>query len=353
MSGSPASPAAPPRLWLVRALSAAALAAGVLAMSPAARAAGDPRQGEQWGLSTIGAPAAWAAGTGSGITIAVVDTGVDFRHPDLGGKLLPGSNFVTPGAAAQDDNGHGTHVAGIAGAATGNGVGVAGTAPGARILPVKVLDGSGGGSADDVADGIRWAADNGADVINLSLENTVPLLGGLFESPVPGAVRYAWGKGVVVVFAAGNSALFPSSAGAVPALVVTATTRQDQKAGYASGVGSAAWGLAAPGGAGSGGGEDILSTLPGGAYGFKAGTSMAAPHVAAAAAVLRGRGLSPQATVEKLLATAKDLGTPGPDTTFGAGRLDLACAVDRCGAPAPPPDGSAPATSTPPGAAPA
>ncbi|MDP9403402.1 MAG: S8 family serine peptidase [Actinomycetota bacterium] len=338
---------------------AAALGAAVLAAAGPASAehAPDPRQGEQWALATIGAPAAWGAGTGAGITIAVVDTGVDFGHKDLnaGGKLLPGRNILDPSKSAQDDNGHGTHVAGIAAAATGNHEGIAGTAPNALILPVKVLGSNGSGNAADVAAGIRWAAGEGADrpraqVINLSLGSDLPPLATLFGSGLEEAIADAWSKGVVVVLAAGNSFLFASSSGEVPALVVTATTREDQfAAAYASRVGSAVWGMAAPGGAGSNNGDDIISTYRPNTYRYLFGTSMAAPHVAGAAAVLRGLGLTPQQTVDRLLATAKDVGPAGPDTTFGAGRLDLACAVGRCGSAvttttAPPTDGGSAAT---------
>lgn len=315
-----------------RGFSAAIVAVAVLGtVAPVVRAGNDPLFAKQWGFSVIGAPTAWSVGTGAGVTIAVVDSGVDLNHEDLRSKLLPGKDFVNSDDSAQDDFGHGTHVAGTAAAVTGNGVGGAGTAPGASILPVKVLDNLGTGSVADVSAGIEWAADRGAQVINLSLGPNA-VTGSLFGNGLGDAVNHAWSRGSIVVIAAGNDYLFPSSAGDIPAIVVTATTRQDQKAGYASTVGPAKWGLAAPGGAGGlNEADDILSTLPNKAYGYMAGTSMAAPHVAGAAAVLRGMGLSPQATIDRLLATAKDLGAPGRDDVYGAGRLDLACAVGRCG----------------------
>ncbi|HVE45601.1 MAG TPA: S8 family serine peptidase [Acidimicrobiales bacterium] len=335
----------------------AAVATVSLVAAPApAGAVTDPRLPEQWGLTTIGAPAAWSVGTGSGITIAVVDTGADFEHEDLRPKLLAGRNFVDPAASAQDDQGHGSHVAGIAAAATGNGVGVAGTAPGARILPVKVLDSGGSGSVDDISEGIRWAAANGAHVINLSLGPNA-VLATLLGSGLEGAVNEAWSKGSVVVIAAGNDFLFSSSYSTVNAVVVTATTREDRQAGYASGVGSAKWGISAPGGAGgSRPADDILSShWEAGSpndYEFLAGTSMATPYVAGAAAVLRGLGLSPQQTVERLLSTAKDLGPPGRDSSYGAGRLDLAAAVGGHAAPALPPSTTPPASAASPKPAP-
>lgn len=309
----------------------------LVAAGAPAGAVADPRLPEQWGLAAVGAPAAWSVGTGKGITIAVVDTGADFGHEDLRDKLLPGRNFVDPAKPAQDDQGHGSHVSGIAAAATGNGVGVAGTAPAARILPVKVLDADGTGSVETISEGIVWAANNGAQVINLSLgPNSV--LATLLGSGLENAVNEAWSKGVVVVIAAGNDFLFSSSYSTVNAIVVTATTRDDRQAGYASGVGSAKWGMAAPGGAGgSNKADDILSSYwqagTANAYEYLAGTSMATPFVAGAAAVLRGLGLSPQQTVDRLLATAKDLGPSGRDATYGAGRLDLAAAVSGLGTP--------------------
>lgn len=316
---------------------AAICCAALTALAMPASAAGDPRLGEQWGLSLIRAPEAWGSGTGGGITIAVVDTGVDFGHEDLnvGGKLLSGRNILNPDSPAQDDNGHGTHVAGIAAAATGNGLGIAGTAPSASILPVKVLRANGSGYARDVATGIRWAAGEGAgapraQVINLSLGSDLPPLAALFGSGLEEAIDYAWSRGVVVVLAAGNSFLFASSSGDVPAIVVTATNRQDERPSYASAVGSAMWGMAAPGGSASDNAGGIMSTYRPNSYRFLAGTSMAAPHVAGAAAVLRAQGFTAQQTVDRLLRTAKDIGDAGRDATFGNGRLDLGCAVGRC-----------------------
>ncbi|HUR18045.1 MAG TPA: S8 family serine peptidase [Acidimicrobiales bacterium] len=335
----------PPRFRL---LVSAVLTLALMVVARPATAIADPRLPEQWGLAAIGAPAAWSVGTGNGVTIAVVDTGADFGHEDLGPKLLPGRNFVEPGAPPQDDQGHGSHVAGIAAAATGNGVGVAGVAPGARILPVKVLDSGGSGSVAVISDGIRWAAANGAQVINLSLGPNA-VLATLFGSGLEDAVNDAWNMGSVVVIAAGNDFLFSSSYSTVNAVIVTSTTREDRLASsYASAVGSAKWGIAAPGGAGgSSAADDILSSYwragARNSYEFLAGTSMATPHVAGAAAVLRGLGLSPQQTVDRLLATAKDLGSPGRDSTYGAGRLDLAAAVAAVAPPAVPP------ATTPPG----
>ena len=299
-----------------------------------AGAGSDPFRPQQWALDVVGAREGWRAGAGKGVTIAVVDTGVDLEHEDLADRLLRGRDFVD-GGAPQDEHGHGTHVAGIAAAAAGNGRGVAGVAPAASILPVRVLDENGSGSARDVARGIRWAVDRGARVVNLSLGDLgEPLFGPAFDE----AIAYAWSRGAIAVVAAGNEYLLSSGYSDQDAIVVSATDREDRKPAYASGVGRAKWGMAAPGGAGETAGreeDDILSTYwrPGrrNAYAYLAGTSMAAPHVSGAAAVLLSRGLPPRETVRRLLRTAADLGAQGPDATFGHGRLDVAAAVEGLG----------------------
>lgn len=331
----PRGPGAP--MWRqtdgMHAAAAALLVFVVAAVGGTVRPAGampdDELADKQWGLTQISAEPAWAVGRGAGIVIAIVDTGVDLDHPDLAGKIVPGYDFVDDDDVAQDEHGHGTHVAGIAAAHTGNGIGIAGVAPDAKIMPVRVLDEEGSGSGADVAAGIRWAADQGAHVINLSLgENTQAVLGPSFDA----AIEEAWSKGAICVVAAGNDFVLSSGFSDQPALVVSATDRNDAAPLYSNGVGSAQWGMAAPGGAGFGAAEDdILSTYLDDTYGYLAGTSMAAPHVAGAAAVLRSTGLSPREAVARLLATADDIGAEGRDSTFGSGRLNLAAAV---GAPA-------------------
>lgn len=372
-------------------LAAAALVGLIPGPVPAGAQTGtDPvrAQGLQWSLDLVGAEAAWGRARGEGITIAVVDSGVDLDHEDLVSKIVGNVSCIGSNGdprrcrgAGQDDNGHGTHVAGIAAAATGNGKGIAGVAPDASILAVRVLaDSCGGqgcqseGTAADVAAGIRWATANGADVINLSLG------GGAIQSTLGcafcDAIEEAWAQGVISVVAAGNDAILPAGFGSTPAVVVTATTREDTRASYSNRNDSiltdARWPVAAPGGeaevdpaqCGTGGSpRGIVSTFLGpgpGGYACLAGTSMAAPHVSGGLALLRSAGLGPEQSIERLLATAEDLGPPGRDSTFGHGRIDLARALDRLtatssgggpgGAPAPPTTapGATPTTLAPP-----
>jgi thermitase len=276
----------------------------------------DPNWGLQYGLVSIRAPQGWDYSTGSAaVTIAIVDSGVDLGHADLAGKIVPGYDFVNGDAIAQDDNGHGTHVAGIAAAGANNGVGVAGVSWGARIMPVKVLNAGGGGSFADVAAGITWAADNGAQVINLSL-------GGASSSTVlQDAVNYAYGKGVVLIAAAGNTGsnfvLYPARYPNV--IAVGAVDNTNTHAGFSN------YGpeldLVAPG-------ASIYSTVIGG-YGYKSGTSMSAPYVAGLAAILRAYpgGYSPAGIASVLESSALDLGAPGFDNLYGYGLIQMDAAI--------------------------
>lgn len=311
----------------VRALASLAALVAVLVAAAAPALASDP----EWNIARVGAPASAA-----GVLVAVVDTGVDASHPALAGRVERAIDLV--GGSGGDPNGHGTHVAGtVAGADAG--CGNIGVAPDARILPVRVLDGNGEGTADVVADGIRRAADAGAAVINLSLGTDV-VLRNLSGSGLKEAIDYAWSKGSIPVLAAGNDGLvggiFGSGYGGIPAVVVTATDNADRVAPYATSIGSADWGIAAPGGDGSGEqGRDILSAFPGRRCALNAGTSMAAPHVSGALAALRAKGHPPPAAIERLLATARDLGRPGPDATYGHGLLDVRAAVVTSAPPPP------------------
>ena len=301
-----------------------------------AQAAGypnDPRIGEQWHMRRIAAPAAWDLTFGSySIVVAVIDTGVDLSHPEFAGRLLPGYDYVNGDDYPNDDNGHGTHIAGLIAAAANNGIGVAGLAANVKLLPLKVLDDRGNGSYYDIAFGIRRAADGGAQVINLSL-------GGLSaDDTLKSAVDYALARNVFIAAAAGNCAqdgpacfyqfnpdFYPAAYSGVVA--VAASDRFDNWAPYSGYKSYIA--LAAPGGAGS---DLILSTVPGG-YGQKLGTSMATAQVSAAAAlVLTYRPTATPDQVAQILKDTADKVGPytyiaGRNDWFGAGRLNAGRAV--------------------------
>jgi subtilisin family serine protease len=300
----------------------------VLVVAAPAHAAGDPLRARQWNLDMIGADAAHAVTTGTGAVVAVVDSGVQLDHPDLRGRLAPGADLVDHDATPQDGDGHGTHVAGIIGAATGNGVGIASVAPGATLLPIRVLDNDGAGSADTVAAGIDLARQRGADVINLSLGSEIPLVGAMGGDAIDAAIHRALAAGIVVVAAAGNNSVpvCEQPAAADGLLCVGSVDKRRQRSFFSSfGVGL---GIVAPGGSAlPAAGEDILSTYPPSTYAELAGTSQATPHVAGAAALLVSLGVRGQAAVRRLLDTATDLGAPGPDPEYGHGLLNVQAAV--------------------------
>lgn len=320
--------------------------------APAVGASGDPLESAQWGLTAIQAPQAWQRATGRGITVAIVDTGVDRDHPEFQGHIPYGASWICPKGVARpcedwdDGNGHGTHVAGIA-AAPLDGRGIVGVANDATILPVRVLDEKGVGSSRHVAAGIRWAVDQGADVINLSL-GSLPLLsqvegllgldGGFFD-----AIDYALRQHVLVVAAAGNDSLPMCSNQRLLAsgvMCVGAVDREGLRSGYSNfGLGVD---VVAPGGAGGvacgNPREDVLSTVaPDGViaascevvagYAALAGTSMAAPHVSGIGALLAELGLRGPNAARRIRATADDLGPSGRDLLYGAGQVNAARAV--------------------------
>ena len=338
-----------------------AVAVSVLALlvaSPGtASASNDTYFARQWALTQIGAERAWTRSTGSGITIGIVDTGVDLSHPDLAGKVSVTADCVGRPCVAgggQDVHGHGTIVSGIAAASTGNSRGVAAVAPDARLAVAKVLNANGEGRVEDINNGIRWVVDNGAKVVNLSLGDPNFLVSSVLGTPLRSGIEYAWSKGAVPVLASGNYAtglgdLGSGNYGNLNALVVGATDRGGNVPSYSSAVGTAKWGLVAPGGAGSGGPDsNVISTFPvaagGTGYAAAAGTSMAAPHVSGAVALLLAQGLAPAAAVARILATV-DKVSCGRGCQ---GRLNVAAAVGA-GA-APPATAEAPATTRAPSA---
>ena len=341
----------------------AAMAMVTSTTTPAHAATNDPLRAQQWGLDQVRAEQAWPTSTGVGAVVAVVDTGVDFSHPDLKANLLQGATFTGCQGTSPCGNGdfrgpdgennadeHGTHVAGIVAAVTDNGIGVAGTAPDAKILPVKVLE-DGSGSFGEIADGIRWSADNGADVINLSLGG-LPGLQALtltgVESDVTDAVAYANERGVTVVAAAGNTAtpLCNTPAFEPGAICVASTDRNEVKSWFSELPNKPDLkAVTAPGGAGLAFCEDdIVSTVPLGTgsagcgesdYDYYAGTSMATPHVAGVAALLAAQGRTRENIEAALLDTARQ---PLTDVTglyspvYGWGIVDAAAAVQQPGA---------------------
>lgn len=264
-----------PEAW---APSAAVSSGGAIAPGAGARAAdtahaGDPFLGRQWGLEKIGASAIARQGLrGEGVLVAVLDTGVSTTHEDLSGRVVAAINLSTSSRAG-DVLGHGTHVAGIIAASAGNGLGIAGIAPGSLIMSVKVADDHGVTATSTVARGIIWAADNGARVINVSVE---------FQGPyaeLEKAVNYAWEKGAIIVAAAGNQGsyqpVYPAFYENV--IAVAGSTRSDSLAPLSSHGG---WvDVVAPG-------YDIYSALPGDSFGYRGGTSFAAAHTSGLAALL-------------------------------------------------------------------
>ncbi len=308
------------------------LALLMLLLAPAATlAANDPRRGEQWGLDLVESDAAHATATGAGAVIAVVDSGAQADHPDLAGQVLPGHDFVQDDGTPQDGNGHGTHVSGIALALEGNGVGVSSVAPGAKLLPVRVLDDEGAGTSEDVAAGIDWARTHGADVINLSLGSEVPIVGAMGGDDIDAAIRRALAAGIVVVAAAGNNGVpvCEQPAASEGLLCVGAVDKRKQRSVFSS-FGNGL-GVVAPGGSLLGGDEDVLSTVPPSTYDYYAGTSQAAPHVAGVAALLVGEGLQGQSAVRRILDTATDLGPAGDDPEYGYGLVNARAAVAGLG----------------------
>jgi thermitase len=298
----------------------------------------DPSFNKQWAHAIIESPAAWDVTTGStGVTVAILDTGIDPSHPDLASKIVAGYDFVANDSNPRDENGHGTHVAGIAAAITNNGVGVAGVDWQARIMPVRILDYEGAGWVSDMVSGIGWAKDHGADVLNLSLGGTY------YSSSAQTAINQAHSSGCLIVASMGNDGsgtpLYPAAYNNV--LAVAATGPSDSRAPYSS------YGdhcdVAAPGGymtyyqdpAG------IYSTMPTypvymttveyfyNNYDYVHGTSQAAPHVTGLAALVWAvaPSLTPNQVQTAIETTAVDKGAPGWDRYYGHGRIDAAAAL--------------------------
>jgi type VII secretion-associated serine protease mycosin len=305
--------------------------------SVAAVSVNDPLTAGQYSLDRMRVRDAWALSTGGSGIVAVLDTGVQAQHGDLSGRVLPGRDFVNDDSDASDDNGHGTWVAGIIAARPNDGYGIAGISWSDRILPVKVMNGSGTGSTADLVSGIIWAADNGATVINMSV-------GGFpYSQAVQDAVTYAWNKGAVLVGAAGNNnreeRFYPASMSHV--ISVSATQREDEFSHWSS-YGPAV-DVSAPGSSVQTT-NCTAGTCPNrswGAHTYISGTSFATPNVAGVVALIRAKypTWTPQQVVDRLYATVDDLGTAGWDNRYGRGRVNAYRALGASVAASPRPAG--------------
>jgi len=298
----------------------------------------DPYYKYQWNFKNINLENAWEISQGAGAVVAIVDTGVAYENygkykqaPDLAGtSFVNGYDFVENDKHPNDENGHGTHLAGTIAQTTNNNIGTAGIAPKASIMPIRVLDKKGEGTYFDVARGIIWAADHGANIINLSL-------GGPSSSRyLEDACAYAYSKGVTIIAGAGNNSqnkiLYPAHYDDY--VIAVGAVRFDGTKSYYSNTGSSL-DIMAPGGDlrvdqnQDGYGDGILQqTLKNNPrkfeYYFFQGTSMACAHVSGAAALLTSYGINtPQKIREALEKTAKDKGKSGWDKKYGWGIVDI------------------------------
>lgn len=290
--------------------------------APPAAFPNDPMFPQQYAHQRIQSQKGWEADKNNApFVLAIVDTGVDTKHPDLAAKVLKGYNTVDNNDIVEDGNGHGTHCAGIATAITNNGIGVAGVAhrDNVKILPVQVLSKEGYGSYESVANGIIWAADNGAKVISMSLGGPRP------SKLITDAVQHALSKDALLIAAMGNDGNGAKSyPAAEPGVMAVGATDSNDKVARFSQYGP--WNsVSAPG-------VNILSTfptyptdMPGTNYGSISGTSMATPAVSGLAALVRSKYPQLKALEVKkhIEATADDLGTPGFDNYYGHGRINV------------------------------
>ena len=321
---------------------------GIAAVTPAAAvAAPDPLLPQQWALAdpaAIGAQEAWTQSTGAGVLVAVLDTGVQLDHPDLAENVwtnpreiasngrdddangivddVHGANMFDLSANVGDDNGHGTHVAGIIAARQANGIGGSGLAPDARILPVKVLDASMSGNTETLARGIRYAVDQGAKILNVSINTDSE------TATLKSAVRYAGERGAIIVASAGNNGrnieLMPSYPASLtdPAIFAVAATTASGTLWSHSNTGLLSVDVAAPG-------EHIIAAAPGSGYQQRTGTSAAAPFVSASLALLSAaRPEAPMSALRDAIVNTSQRSNLLA-TLVAGGRLDVGAAMHR------------------------
>ena len=291
----------------------------------------DPQYSSAWHLQTIGAPTAWNTAAGDGVTVAILDTGVDPTHPDLVVNMVSGWNSASNGPDTSDIFGHGTKVAGVVAAETDNAFGVASIAWQSRIMPIRVTDRTDGWAfSSHIANGITWAADNGARVANISYD----IAGSM---TVQNAAQYMKTQGGLVVVAAGNSGTDPGY-GASDALIAVSATSADDTTTSWSNHGNYV-DLAAPG-------VSIWTTANGGGFSASSGTSFSSPTTAAVVSLVMAANdkLSPDEVRTILGNTAADLGDSGWDPYYGHGRVDAGAAVQMA-AVAVPGDAQAPSVS--------
>ena len=293
----------------------------------------DPQYASQWHLPQIQAPQAWDLTQGSAsAVIAILDSGVDATHPDFAGKLVAGYNTYSNTTSTIDQFGHGTEVAGAAAALTDNGQGVAGVAGAAKIMPVRVTNATGSATSASIANGILWAADHGARVVNLSFNGIAG------NATIRSAAEYATNRGTLVVAASGNCACVDPTPENPFMLSVSATDETDSLA-YFSSTGAFV-DLSAPG-------TNIVTTARFGLYTSDSGTSLASPIVAGVAALMfaANPALTPALATQLLESTAVDKGGVGYDPGYGHGRVNAFAAVTAAAGYVPPADTTPPAVA--------